>query len=336
VEWGEENVVLKWEVRGGTEWTLWRNGTEFRSGDVTSLFIEIEIEDWLAETWFLDMYNLTLQVSDENASASNTIWLRVILDPGDFYADAYLAERSFHFIAGENAIGPPDNQFTTLFLEYGNGEITLDMGEFEEIVDGEGVDFTVHAIGNYTVSVIDDIGQLMRFISYGEDTQSFDLNDVGLVSARYVKVQYSIGDSVLLDAIEAINCIVTEGDSNPPIVEGPDDQSGHQGEIISLIWQAQDVTPFLMRVYVNETLEGLYEWTSSEMVFDFIRHDIGMWNVTAEFWDLYGNSASDSVTVEILEGPAPFPWGAALLYTGSGAGVLILAVFLIKRKERAD
>ncbi|MFW9911300.1 MAG: aryl-sulfate sulfotransferase [Candidatus Thorarchaeota archaeon] len=336
VEWGEENVVLKWEVRGGTKWTLWRDETEFLSGEVTSISVEIEIEDWLAEAWFLDRYNLTLQVSTNSASTSSTIWLTVILNPGDSYADAYLAERSFHYIAGENALGAPDNQSATLFLEYGNGEITLDMGEHEEIVDGVGDDFTVHAVGNYTVFAIDDISQMMRFIAYGKDTQRFDLNDVGLDSARYVKVEFRIGESVLLDAIEALNCIVTEGDDNPPVIEGPDDQSSHQGEVINLIWHAYDVTPFLMRVYANDTLVGFYEWTTSEVFYDFITYDVGMWNITAEFWDLYGNNASDSVNIEIIEGPAPFPWESALFFTASAAGVLVLVGIVVKRKRNAD
>ncbi|MHA2141480.1 MAG: aryl-sulfate sulfotransferase [Candidatus Thorarchaeota archaeon] len=332
VEWGEENVEVNWEIRGGTDWILWRNGTEFLSGDVTSNFIVTEIVDWLVEAWFIGRYNLTLQVSDNNGTTSSTVWLRVILDPGDRYADAFLPDRSFYYLAGENALGTPDGQYTALFLDYENGAITLDMGKHEEIVDGDGNDFTIFAMGNYTVSTIDDIGQMMRFISTGEDTQSFDLNDVGLEVARYVKVEYLRGDSVLLDAVEAVNCIVTEGDGSPPIIEGPDDTSGFQGQIISLIWEAQDVTPFMMRIYANDTLASTYAWSSSEMIHDFISFDLGVWNITAEFWDLFGNTASDSVLVEILEGAPPFPTGAIVVLAGGGIGIIALAVFAMKRR----
>ena len=331
-EWGEENIKIEWEIRGGNDWIIWRDGTAFLSGDVTSNTVELEIVDWLAESWFIGMYNLTLQVSDDNSSTSSTVWLSVILDPGDRYADAFIASRSFYYLAGENAIGAPDSQYTTLYLDYENGVITLDMGEHEEIVDGAGDDFVVHAVGNYTVSAIDDIGQLMRLISSGEDTQSFDLNDVGLTAARYVKVEYLRGDSVLLDSVEALNSIVDEGDSIPPVVEGPEDTSGFQGQIIPLIWHAQDVTPFMMRVYTNGTLDATYAWSGSEIVHDFITNDAGMWNVTAEFWDLYGNTASDSVIVEILEGMDPFSLGGVALLAGGGISLLAIAVFAMKRK----
>ncbi|MFW9886961.1 MAG: hypothetical protein ACFFER_02190 [Candidatus Thorarchaeota archaeon] len=120
------------------------------------------------------------------------------------------------------------------------------------------------------------------------------------------------------------------------IIEGPDDQSGHQEEVIGLIWHAYDLTPFLMRMHANETLVGFYEWTSSEMFYDFITYDVGIWNITAEFWDLYGNSASDSVNVEIIEGAAPFPWETALLFTASAAGALVFVGIVIKRKVNAD
>jgi hypothetical protein len=333
VEWGEENLEVNWEIRGGTNWILWRNGTEFLSGEVTSNFIETEIVDWLTEAWFIGRYNLTLQVSDENGTTASTVWLRVILDPGDEYADAFLPLRSFHYLDGENALGAPDGQYASLFMDYGNGAITLDMGELEEIIDGAGDDFIIHAVGNYTVSAANDIDQLMRFISYGNSTQSFDLNNVGLAAARYVEVVYLRGDTVLLDAVEALNCIVTEGDSNPPFVEGPEDISGYQGEIISLVWQAQDVSPFMMRVYTNDTLAGSYAWSISQMIYDFITDDVGMWNVTAEFWDLFGNTASDSVMVEILKGLAPFPLGAVVLLAGGGIVIFALAVLVMKKEQ---
>ncbi|MFX0199313.1 MAG: hypothetical protein ACFFCW_24585, partial [Candidatus Hodarchaeota archaeon] len=143
IQWGQKNVSLCWEVHGGTRWTLWKNGTAAYSGAVTSPRIEVLIENWQRD-WRPGMYNLTLQVTDEDSTAAtHTSWIRVWVNLGDAYADSIVLGFSMWYLAGENALGPPDGVFTRLYAGYGNGHVTLDMGMDEEILNEKGVDFMV-------------------------------------------------------------------------------------------------------------------------------------------------------------------------------------------------
>ncbi|MFW9864293.1 MAG: hypothetical protein ACFFEX_17320, partial [Candidatus Thorarchaeota archaeon] len=125
---------------------------------------------------------------------------------GDAYANAVDTDRSYEFLDEEYAIGAPDGQYAQIFLAYASGYLTLDMGEQEEIVNGPGDDFTVIARGgNYSVFVQPTYDSSPALIGRTNGTDSFDLNDISVDLARYVKVEHFVGDTVELDAIEAIN-----------------------------------------------------------------------------------------------------------------------------------
>ena len=216
IQWGQENVSLSWEVHGGTHWTLWKNRTSIYSGNVASTRIEVRIENWQQEEWHPGTYNLTLQVVEEGGTAAlYTSWIQVLVNFGDAYADSVVTAVSMWYFFGENALGPPDGAFTRLYAGYGNGHVTLDMGLGEEIIDGNGVDFTVYARGGeYVVFVGNNLSvpQLVEnqmsvpLISLGEGigNKSFDLASTSWVQARYIQIVYLKGEEVELDAVVAI------------------------------------------------------------------------------------------------------------------------------------
>ena len=57
------------------------------------------------------------------------------MELGDEYADSVVFKSSMWYFHGENAMGAPDNKSAVIYFDYGNGFLTLDMGEGEEIID---------------------------------------------------------------------------------------------------------------------------------------------------------------------------------------------------------
>lgn len=89
-----------------------------------------------------------------------------------------------------------------------SGEISsliLDLGSGHEAINQEGNDLRVHAVGNYTVAVGNTpfVNDLVPFPGVAADLSDFDLNEIGLSSARYVRITAS--PNVQLDAIQALN-----------------------------------------------------------------------------------------------------------------------------------
>jgi hypothetical protein len=125
---------------------------------------------------------------------------------GDVYANSFVTELSFWYIFGENALGPPDDLFALIYQDYGNGYLTLDMGSHEEIIDGNGPDFSIVARGGkYTIRVGNYSSSLFTILGTGEGNESFDLSTVDFSDARYVQIEYFSGETIELDAIVATN-----------------------------------------------------------------------------------------------------------------------------------
>ena len=210
IQWGQEHASLSWEVHGGTHWALWKNGTVVYKGEVTHPQIEVQIENWSPGT-----YNLTLQVVEEDCTTTTrTSWLQIWVNFGDAYADSVITEASMWYTDGEFALGPPDIKYAHLYFGYGNGHVTLDMGADEEIIDGRGADFTVHARGGeYAVFVSNNlsapllVGNQMSapliLLGEGIGNTQFDLANSDLPQVRYIQIVYLIGDEVEIDAVVA-------------------------------------------------------------------------------------------------------------------------------------
>ncbi len=125
---------------------------------------------------------------------------------GDPYVNTVVTESSFWYFYGERAIGAPDNAYATIFFDYGNGYIILDMGKNEEIINGEGNDFKIIAQGGeYSISVGNNLSQMFKFLGLGTGNKSFDISSSNLYLIRYISVEYRSGDDIELDAVVATN-----------------------------------------------------------------------------------------------------------------------------------
>ncbi|MFW9996982.1 MAG: aryl-sulfate sulfotransferase [Candidatus Odinarchaeota archaeon] len=298
----KDDPVLSWEVHGSTSWTLWKNGKLIRNGDVKSKLIEVQIVDWQLEDWRPGEHNLTLEVTNDSGKlASSTTWIEIKMDYGDAFANTLLAEDSIWFLAGENTIGPPDGQFTTIFPDYMDGFVTLDMGANEEIIDGNGDDFSVIAGGGeYMVWVGDDLDQYFEMLGTGTGNQSFDLLDRNLVKIRYVRIEYHNGMNVLLDAVVASNYNKFEKDTWKPEVTGPgsfwvwNNQSS-----VTITWLAFDDTPWSYSILVNGEVVKSSPWYGNDITFILPLPASGEVNVTLIIYDAFDNQTEDMVTIEV-------------------------------------
>jgi hypothetical protein len=319
--WGTESFALLWEVHGGRSWSIWRNGTVISEGDSHNGAIGVIIDDWRLSGWRPGIHNLTALVTDSESSSRSTVWVRTIIDLGDLYADSVVTSQSVWVSYPDNALGSPDGQYATIFRDYGNGYLTLDMGEHEEILDGNNSDFSVVAQGgNYSVWAGNSLGKPLTWLGYGSGVQSFDLSVVGIHIARFVRVGYYAGSSTELDAIVALNYNTPVGDREAPVITPLADRwMWYNQTPMNLTWVAHDATPWSYSIFVNGSSTESGFWDGSEITFLFRPSAIAVWNVTLVLTDAFDNSARDVVLLVVRSQQTATGPGAMDLY-------LILAV----------
>ncbi|TFG05514.1 hypothetical protein EU538_11320 [Candidatus Thorarchaeota archaeon] len=334
--WGTEDALLKWRAHGSETWWLFRNGTLFASGSSSGIDIENPIESWQQEGWRLGKYNLTLVCSDGSENRTSTTWVDVIYSRGDAYADTFAETRSSWYLMGSNALGPPDGGVATVFLDYGNGYLTLDMGEYGHILNGAGDDFTVIAGGGeYTVSVGNSLSDAFASLGSGTGNQSFDLLPSGLESVRYVMVEYHDDDAVLLDAIVAIHFDVVTDDTTPPIVEGPEDITGVFNETTyELHWSCSDATPWSYSILIDGVTIESGPWEGEDIPLSYLQDAAGTVNITLVLTDLFGNNATDEVRVTLENNTPPSDNLILTVVTGVAViGVAAVSVVVYVRRR---
>jgi hypothetical protein len=301
IMWGSSNIRLNWKVHGGLQWKVLKNNTEAYSGVVSGNFIQVAISSWQNEGWRLGSYNVTLVIWDASSVTSVTSWIEVVFAIGDAYADDFVESQSVWLLNGNNAIGPPDGESAIVFLDYGNGLLTLDMGAGEEIIDGENEDFKVVADGGtYRVSVSQVLESSFVDLGTATGNATFDLSDSGFTYVRYVKIEYFAGDSVAIDAIVAFNHNAPKSDAGPPIITGPPDfvMSREQSSILN--WSISEDAPWSYRIWIDGFILESGPLSTDRIQYVFETSSIGDWNVTLEVEDVFGNSSSDMVMVRVL------------------------------------
>jgi len=346
LEWGGPGTILRWEIYFANEWTLLRNGTILTGGVPIDNEVEFVIENWLEDNWQIGIYNLTLVITNSNTTAVSTIWVEISLTLVDPYADAFIASRSRSYFFGENAIDSPDGIYATIYSEYANGYLTLDMGLGEEIVDGAGDDFEVivGVGGTYTVYVTDDIDIQFTMVGRMSGNNSIDLSSTGFSKVRYVRIEYFSDADIALDAIVAIHMNEQMSDTQAPIITEITDYWVLLDMNSTLLeWEVSDLTPWSYSIYVNNSLVVSEVWNGSNITFTLSPLLLGVWNVTLVVQDAFDNISTSMVLVNVIaEEPTttpntngiPVPL-LTLVITGGIviAGVVMLLGYYLQRKK---
>ena len=342
VLWGSD-LTLQWEVHGGVAWELWRNGSLFSTGPVSGARVSVPVANWTAERWFPCHYNLTLRVWDSEADSLSSSILSVEYRMGDPYVDAVVEARSLWCVDLDASIGPPDGRYTTVTFNYDNGYLTVDMGLHEEVLDGEGSDFTVVATGGrYRVFVAMTADSPFISLGLGHENSSFDLATAGLPWVRYIRVRFVSGEDVRVDAIVAAHYQVMLADTEPPVVSlvKITEWGSPTGMSANITWRAHDALLWDYTVLVNGSVADNGLWVSSTMVFTLGPYESGTtWNVTLLASDYFGNTATDTVCLrlEYPLGPYPPPAYSTLLIMGAGgvSAVAVVVLLLVGRRRHA-
>jgi len=327
--WGEVDVSLVWDVYQGTSWELEKNGVVYRSGTVSGDNVTFDDINWIEEDWRISEHNLTLILYLDELYTSDTITVTITLDLGDPFADNYIGAYSETYLHGQNAIGAPDSNYVYLFVDYSNGYITLDMGRYEEILDGAGTDFSVVATGdNYSVYVGDSLDNSFIYLGRGTGSKSFDISTTGLEQVRYVRVSIVTGDQVNLDAIVAHYYNVPSGDDESPVIQPLADFSMILGGNSILNWTASDYTPWQYDILVNSVEVESDTWNGSSIIYHFEPDAVGVWNITLVLHDGYGNLAYDSVMIDVGS-PLPVETDFTILFLISGIGIAAVVIVIV-------
>ncbi|MHA1859122.1 MAG: right-handed parallel beta-helix repeat-containing protein, partial [Candidatus Thorarchaeota archaeon] len=94
-------------------------------------------------------------------------------------------------------------------------------------------------------------------------------------------------------------------DSTPPTISTPDDieyvigTTGH-----NITWNASEEHPFLYKIYRNGTLVESGQWDGGNVTICVDGLELGAYEYTLVLYDEYGNGASDTVIVSVVE-PQP-------------------------------
>ena len=341
IEWGCDDATFEWEIYGGTDWELDKNGVLLQSGDATGRTLEFTITEWREQDWRPGNHSLTLTLYRNELETTDTITVEVITDPGDQYVDAFISSRSESYYSGDNAIGAPDGQFSIIYVDYANGYLTLDMGEDEEVIDESGFDFEVIASGeNYSVYIGNSLEESLEFLGRGYGNMSFDLSSSSLSIARYIRIEMYLGDSVNIDAIIAINYNVPSVDEDPPIISSVDDIAMWLSDVnTTLIWSLTDATPWTYEILINSTIDESSWWYGEPIEYVFKPESEGFWNITVIVYDAFGNSAVDSVLIEVKIPTSTNGVTSStndiiplVLVTGAGIVAVVIIVLIYKKK----
>ncbi len=259
-------------------------------------------------------------------------------DFGNFdpYADDIYDIFSIYYTDGENALGAPDDEFASIFSEYGAGYITLDMGRYEEVLNDTGDDFNVFANGgNYSCWVGNDLSSPFVFLGIVTGNSSFDLSSVGYASARFIRIQYCSGVVIGLDALEAFYFNIPAEDNEIPLISGPSDFWIYDNQDnYNLTWDATDTTPYKYSITVNQEEIVKEYWETETIDFTYFWIDKNLQNVTLVLYDVFGNKGYDTVLIEILDTPTERTGSTIVVSISSILGIIGIASILKKLQNR--
>ena len=280
------------------------------------------------------LFGMMLLVNIPHVTANNNVLLNrdFELAIGDAYANSVVTSRSAWYSNGDNALGPPDNVNATIYVDYGYGYMTLDMGYGEEVIDGSGNDFSVIAAGSYRVGVAATPESAVEYFSYVNDTHDFDLDTVGLDSARYIQIELYMGDIVNLDSIVAIHYNVPS-DSEDPTITPIDDVTLQVGQYnTTLQWTVDDENPLNYTIFIDGVVDFSDEWDGSNIDYMAVFDAAGTYNVTLLLFDAFGNHASDSVMITVVGDSTGLD--TTLLLVGGGVVILLVIIIVLYMRKR--
>jgi len=302
-QYGTGNISLAWSVHGGTTWYIWVDDVVYTQGTLTETIIILQTNDWDSGVWKLGRHNVTLEIYDKrDIGITSSVDVFIWLNMADPYADEIVPSLSDVYYNGENALGEPDNETCQLVETYTHGYITVDMGEFEEILNQNGDDFYVYASGDeYQVWVGNDIESQFEYLGSATGNEGFNLGLISFDSARFVRIQFTSGVFVNVDAIEALYYNVPVWDIYPPFIHHkPNIEVLRSQRNVELKWVVWDSNPLNYSIYVDDGIFQQGDWSGNPISCNIPLIRIGEIDVRMILFDTFGNYAETQLTITVL------------------------------------
>ena len=332
-QFGIGNITISWEVHGGNTWKIYVDDTIYAQGVISDILLTFTTDNWDVNIWNPGKHYVTLEIeNEEEEKSTSTIAVIVWLNKADPYADSVVYVLSELYDNGENALGAPDDQTCWIFEGYTLGYITLDMGEQEEIINKNGDDLKIYASGGeYQIWVGNDIYSPFTYLGTATGNSSFNIDSISFSQVRYVRVQYTQGDFINLDAIEAIYYNTPEWDSYPPIIQHLLDIEAYRKDRIQVInWVAFDSNPYNYSISVDGMFLEAGDWNGSVITCYVPLIHIGDVFVSLLLFDTYGNSAEGWVRI-IVSGASTITLILSITLPGIMAIVGLIQFVRIRR-----
>ncbi len=195
---------------------------------------------------------------------------------------------------------------------------------------------------NYSVYV-DDI--LTASGDWSTGTISFDIS--GLTAGDH-DVLLEVRD---IDLNQATDYVLVRmiSDTTSPTIDSPPDVTIYAGSTSNTIeWTPSDLYPGSYEIALNGSTMTSGEWNGEKIVLNIDGLDVGVYQFAITVYDLAGNSASDSVTVTVIQAPwttatttttttTPPPFDAtlaiAVLAGAAGVAVVIVVLYFLKKRK---
>ena len=263
-----------------------------------------------------------------NSDFTNENDLELNIFPADNYADEIITEMSFYYTDGENALGAPDGEYAKIFEYYSYGSIIFDLGRYEICSNNTGDDLRVHINkGTYIIKIGNDLSSPFTTLGQSNTTNEFDIDSVGFTEVRYIQIFTASEVTLELDAIEVINLYTVITDNDNPIIDGPEDYWIYENETeVSFVWSVSDATKWNYSILVNGVNHDSGEWDDVSIAFEWTSITEQNLTISLVLFDFFGNSAQDTVNVEIRPLPTKTTFNLVFL--------LPIALFFYFKRRR--
>lgn len=269
---------------------------------------------WAADAW--NFNDVTVDI-DELAYGTHTVVVTVYDVDQNSVSDTVLV----HVVDGtEPVIDAPAN--TIAFLDATGQTLTWDAYDLNP--------------GTYGVEIDGEVAESSTWTS---GTVEYNIDDLELGLHHVVLVIYdldmnSAGAGVWVEVVD---------DATDPSIDSPADLEMIEGSTgNSIIWTPEDKYPDRYEVHYNGSVLVSDDWGGSRIVVVVDDLHAGAHVMTLTVYDGAGNSASDEVTVTVIQAapvtPPPTDYMGLLMMIGAavGAAAVVIAIVYFLRKRKAS
>jgi len=196
----------------------------------------------------------------------------------------------------------------------------------------ERLDFNIHDDTPREFWVLLDSTEILRSSYTTGENISVILSDIITAPGDYL-MQINADDRFGNMAYVNISIKVYPAEAPTIVTSPPNIVNVTIGEEVVLSWTAEDKSPYIYEIYVDGNLNMSGTWLSGVAVeYSFMPSSVGTYNITIVFTDRLGQTASDTVTVNVKEKAPTFP-PIIIAFFALIVAIIIAAVYILKRRK---